>query len=323
VGEVSVVGETARSGSPASTLHGLRRGQLVVLGLLLALAALGWLVSDLRMAGMDAGPGTDPGAFGFYVTTWVVMMAAMMFPSIAPMVLTYRRLQARRGVGAASTAMFVGGYLLVWAASGLVAYAVLKAGRSLDGGLFSWHRAGRWVAAGVLATAALYEFTPLKQACLTRCRSPLGFLLGSWREGPDGAFRMGVEHGGWCLGCCWFLMVGLFALGAMSITWMIVITLLIGLEKLLAHRLVGTGAVAGVLAALALGVAAFPQHVPGLTIPGSRAAMRAMDAMDGSTHGMTGSMQSMGGSMQSVGGSMQSVGGSMQSMGGSMHSNPR
>jgi predicted metal-binding membrane protein len=318
-----VVGETSGSGGPGSALRGLRRGQLAVLGLLLALAGVAWLVSDLRMAGMDAGPGTDPGAFGFYITTWVVMMAAMMFPSIAPMVLTYRRLQAGRRAGSASTALFVAGYLIVWAASGLLAYAVLKAGRSLDGGLFSWHRAGRWVAAGALAAAAVYEFTPLKQTCLTRCRSPLGFLVGSWREGPDGGFRMGLVHGTWCLGCCWLLMVGLFALGAMSITWMIVITLLIGLEKLLTHRLLGTSAVAAVLAALAVGVAAFPHHVPGLTIPGSPAAMRAMDAMGGSTQSMNGSMHRMGGSMHRMGGSMHRMGGSMHRMGGSMQSNAR
>lgn len=289
---MSAIGEISGTGGSGSPLRGLRRGQIVVLALLLALAGVAWLVSDLRMAGMDAGPGTDPGAFGFYLTTWVVMMAAMMFPSIAPMVLTYRRLAAGRRAGSASTALFIAGYLVVWAASGLLAYAVLKTGRSLDGGLFSWHRAGRWLAAGVLAAAALYEFTPFKQACLTRCRSPLGFLIGSWREGPDGGLRMGVQHGAWCLGCCWLLMVGLFALGVMSLTWMIVITLLIGLEKLVGHRVLGTSAVAAVLAALAVGVAASPRDVPGLTIPGSPAAVRAMGAMGSSMHRMEGSMGS-------------------------------
>jgi hypothetical protein len=134
---------------------------------------------------------------------------------------------------------------------------------------------------------------------------------------------MGLVHGTWCLGCCWLLMVGLFALGAMSITWMIVITLLIGLEKLLTHRLLGTSAVAAVLAALAVGVAAFPHHVPGLTIPGSPAAMRAMDAMGGSTQSMNGSIHRMGGSMHRMGGSMHRMGGSMHRMGGSMQSNAR
>ena len=164
-------------------------GRLAAIGLLLALAVVAWVVTDLRMAGMDAGPGTDPGALGFYVTTWVVMMAAMMFPSIAPMVLTYRNVQRRRrdqgrSVQAGATSLFVGGYLAVWAVSGLVGYAVLKGGRALDGGLFAWDRAGRWTAAAVILVAALYEFTPLKRACLRRCRGPLAFLLGSWRGRP-------------------------------------------------------------------------------------------------------------------------------------------
>jgi predicted metal-binding membrane protein len=117
--------------STSTTLRrGLRTGQLSVLGALLALAAVAWFVSDLRMAGMDAGPGTDPGAFGFYIVTWVVMMAAMMLPSIAPMVLTYRGLQLRSRSGSVNTALFVAGYLVVWAASGLLAYAALRpAGR--------------------------------------------------------------------------------------------------------------------------------------------------------------------------------------------------
>jgi predicted metal-binding membrane protein len=285
----------------ATLTRGLRRGQLSVLGVLLALAAVAWLVTDLRMAGMDAGPGTDPGAFGFYVSTWVVMMAAMMFPSIAPMVLTYRGLQAGRRAGTANTSVFVGGYLIVWAASGLLAYGMLKAGRSLDAGFLGWRSGGRWIAAGILAAAAVYEFTPLKDACLGRCRSPLGFLIGSWKDGSGGAFRMGLEHGAWCLGCCWLLMVALFALGAMSLIWMIVITVLIGVEKLVPNRALGTSAVAAVLAALAVGVAAAPRDVPGLTIPGSPAAMRAMGAMDRSM----GPMRTAHPSMPNTSGSMR------------------
>jgi predicted metal-binding membrane protein len=236
------------------------------------------------MAGMDAGPGTDPGAFGFYLSTWVVMMAAMMLPAIGPMVLTYRNLQAGRqarsqGGGSLSVALFVAGYLAVWTASGLLAYGALKAGRSLDGGALAWHRAGRWVAAAVLLAAAVYEFMPLKNACLARCRSPISFLVGSWRDGLGGAWRMGAEHGAWCLGCCWLLMVALFALGAMSITWMIVISVLIAAEKLLPLPSVGTAAVAAVLFVLAIGVAAAPADVPGLTIPHGSAAVRAMSSM--------------------------------------------
>jgi predicted metal-binding membrane protein len=238
------------------------------------------------MAGMDAGPGTDPGALGFYVTTWVVMMAAMMFPSVAPMVLMYVGLQRgrrERGMPApvGATASFVGGYLLVWAAAGLVGYAVLKLGRDLDGGLLAWNRAGRWAAVGVLLAAAAYEFTPLKAACLTRCRGPLGFLVSQWRDGRGGALRMGAVHGGWCIGCCWALMAALFALGAMSLVWMILIAALIAVEKMLPWRGAATAGVAAVLLGLAIGLAAAPERVPGLTIPAHRDGM----GMNGMGHG--------------------------------------
>jgi predicted metal-binding membrane protein len=246
--------------------------RVAVVAALLALAAVAWWATDLRMAGMDAGPGTDPGAFGFYVTTWVVMMAAMMFPSVAPVVTTYAGLQrGRRAKGlaapAGATASFVAGYLLLWGAAGLVGYAVLKLGRELDGGFFAWDHAGRWAAVGVLTAAALYEFTPLKDACLRRCRSPHGFLASEWRDGRGGGLRMGVIHGAWCLGCCWALMAALFALGAMSLLWMIVIALLVAAEKLLPWRAAAVSGVAVVLAALAIGVAIVPGDVPGLTIP--------------------------------------------------------
>ena len=262
----------------ASAADLVLRWRIAIIGALVALAALAWWSTGVRMSGMDAGPGTDPGALGFYVTTWVVMMAAMMFPSIAPMVLMYAALQRGRrekGMAAswAATPCFVAGYLLLWGAAGLVFYAVLRLGRELDGGFFAWHHAGRWAAAVVLAAAAAYELTPVKHACLRRCRGPLGFLVTEWRDGRSGALRMGVVHGAWCLGCCWALMAGLFALGAMSVPWMIVIAVLIAVEKLLPWRVVGTAAVAATLAALAIGVAAAPASVPGLTVPSHTSAM--------------------------------------------------
>jgi predicted metal-binding membrane protein len=268
----------AQSRASGTLARELLAGQLVTIGVLLALAGVAWWVTDLRMAGMDAGPGTDPGAFGFYVSTWTVMMAAMMFPSIAPMVLVYRKVQrGRRAQGrevpSGTTPLFVSGYLLVWAASGLLGYAVLKVGRALAGGVFAWDNAGRYTAAAFILAAAVYEFTPLKHACLSRCRGPLAFLLGSWRDGRRGALVMGLEHGAWCLGCCWLLMVALFALGAMSITWMLVISALIAAEKLLPWRGAATTGVAVLLAALAIAVAATPSNVPALTVPGSSASM--------------------------------------------------
>jgi predicted metal-binding membrane protein len=257
--------------------------RVAIIGALLVLAALAWWLTDLRMAGMDAGPGTDPGALGFYVTTWVVMMAAMMFPSIAPMVLMYVGLQRGRrakGVSApvGATAFFVAGYLVLWGAVGLVGYAVLQLGREVDGGFFAWDNAGRWAAAAVLLVAAVYEFTPLKEACLKRCRGPLGFLVSEWRDGRLGALRMGLVHGAWCVGCCWALMAALFALGAMSVFWMIVVAAMIAVEKMLPWRTAATVGVAAVLAALAIGVAASPAVVPGLTVPSGKAMnMNSMD----------------------------------------------
>ena len=167
---------------------------------------------------MDAGPGTDLGTLGWFLGVWVVMMAAMMFPSLAPTTGLYARMTRRRGWS--RPLLFTGGYLAVWGAAGLVAYAVFRLGRASLGGDLGWGAGGRWVAGGVLAVAAIYELTPLKDVCLGKCRSPLGFLLGTWRDGKRGALEMGSRHAAWCLGCCWALMAGLFALGVMSLTWM-------------------------------------------------------------------------------------------------------
>ena len=161
---------------------------LGLIGLLFGLAIVSWALTDQRMAGMDAGPGTDPGALGFYLITWVVMMAAMMFPSIAPMVLVYSRIQRgkrERGLPVAigSTLAFVAGYLLTWTAAGLVFYGLLAAVRAPDFGALTWDQEGRYVAGGVIAAAGLYQFTPFKLTCLTKCRDPFLFLLSSWRSG--------------------------------------------------------------------------------------------------------------------------------------------
>ena len=112
----------------------------------------------------------------------------------------------------------------------------VRLGRRLLGDALSWDRAGRWVAGGVLVVAAVYELTPLKNLCLRHCRSPLGFLLGSWRDGLPGALRMGAKHGAWCVGCCWALMASLFALGVMSLVWMAFVAALIAVEKTLPWR---------------------------------------------------------------------------------------
>jgi predicted metal-binding membrane protein len=255
----------------------------LILGLLL-LAAVAWAVTGDRMAGMDAGPGTDLGGLGFWLTAWVVMMAAMMFPSTAPMVVMFARIQEgkrRKGqpAEAGATAIFVGGYLLTWAAAGLTAYALFEIGRSLDLGFLAWDSGGPYVAGGVVLAAAIYQFTPLKDVCLRHCRSPMTFLLMHWRSGRIGALRMGIEHGGWCVGCCWALMAALFALGVMSIGWMVLVAAMIALEKLLPWKAVANRSVAALLVVLGLAVAFVPDQVPGLTLPNSPEAARAMNAM--------------------------------------------
>jgi predicted metal-binding membrane protein len=199
------------------------------------------------------------------------MMAAMMLPSAAPMVAVHSAVQrrgrelGRPGARGASVA-FVGGYLLVWTAFGLVAYALFDLIRSLDVDALSWSRAGRYVAAGVIVVAAAYQLSPLKGACLAKCRSPMAFMVGSWRAGWTGATRMGIEHGSWCVGCCWALMATLFALGVMSLTWTVVIAVLVAVEKVVPWERASV-CVALVLIALALGVGLAPEHVPGLTVP--------------------------------------------------------
>jgi predicted metal-binding membrane protein len=254
------------------------RGRLGLVAVLLLLAVAAWWSTADRMAGMDAGPGTALGALSWFAGVWVVMMAAMMFPSLAPTTALYARMTRQRGLDRAL--LLTSGYLLVWGVAGLGAFGLFALGRSVLGGVLAWHAGGRWLAAGVLAAAALYEVTPLKDVCLAKCRSPHGFLLGTWRDGRLGALKMGSRLGGWCLGCCWALMAALFALGVMSLTWMALVAALITLEKTLPWRRVVTWGTAAILLALAIAVLVGPDAVPGLVVPGgSHSAMQTMNAM--------------------------------------------
>ena len=253
------------------------RGRAGLIGLLFALAGIGWWVTAVRMQGMDAGPGTQLGTLGFFLGVWVVMMAAMMFPSVAPTVSLFARLHRARG----GTAFFVSGYLAVWTAAGVAAYAVFEVGRWAFGDLLAFDRGGRWAAGAVLLLAAAWQLSPWKDVCLTKCRSPLGLLIGSWRDGLGGSFTMGAKAGAWCVGCCWALMASLFALGVMSVPWMAVVAGIIAAEKTLPSRVAITRGVAVLLVALGVAVAAIPERVPGLTVPGS--SSMSMGGMGGST----------------------------------------
>lgn len=164
---------------------------------------------------------------------WSVMMAAMMLPGAVPMVLFYGQLVARgepKVVGTRTT-LFVLAYLTAWAAFSLAATAlqwVLQAAVVLSPmGLVTSH----WGTAALLITAGLYQLTPYKDACLTRCRTPFGFLMTEWRAGDRGAFVMGLRHGSFCIGCCWALMVLAFVGGTMNLVWMAVLTVVVTVEK--------------------------------------------------------------------------------------------
>ena len=253
------------------------RTRLGLVSLLLLLAALGWWWTADRMAGMDLGPGTDLGTLGWFVGVWVVMMAAMMFPSVSPTVALYAQMTRQRGL--LRPLLFGTGYLFVWGLAGVLAYGVYEWGRSLFGTDLRWNTGGRWLAGVVLLVAALYEFTPLKDVCLQKCRTPVGFLLGAWRDGRRGALTMGTRHAVWCVGCCWALMGALFALGVMSVTWMAFVAALITLEKMLPWRRVATWGTATVLVVLAVMVLAAPHSVPAFVVPGGGHSAHGMNPM--------------------------------------------
>ena len=238
------------------------RTHRLLVAVLVVLAAVGWWWTVRQMSGMDEGPWTGLGTFGWFVTVWVVMMAAMMFPSVAPTVALYSRMSRKPLM----PMVFVTGYLATWTAAGVVAFVLgALAGRVVPD--LQWDGAGRVLTGGTLLLAAVYELTPLKRVCLDRCRSPLGLLLGSWRDGWTGALRMGMRNGAWCVGCCWALMASLFALGVMSPVWMAVVAGLIAVEKVLPWRRAATYGTALALLGLGVLVLVAPQVLPGLPVP--------------------------------------------------------
>jgi predicted metal-binding membrane protein len=175
-------------------------------------------------------------------------MAAMMLPALIP--------------AARATASFVAGYLAVWTAAGLAAYSGFELVRGLDAAFLAWDRAGRYLAAGAVLAAAAYQLTPAKGACLDRCRTAGGHGLSA-----------GIQRGVSCVGCCAGLMAALFALGVMSLTWMVVVAALIAVERLLPWRTPALYGVAAALAILGIWIALAPGELPGLTLPGGMTGM--------------------------------------------------
>lgn len=246
------------SAAPRPTIleAALRRDRLVVTAGLLALAGLAWtylarsaspMAAHAGMAMPDAAPWSIGQAAGLALM-WVVMMIAMMLPSVTPVILLFANVTRRRrlqGVVAAPASVFVLGYLLAWTGFAIVA----ALGQSLlhSAGLLSPAMAtgSPLLGGGLLMLAGLYQWLPVKGACLSHCRSPLGFFTAEWREGASGALVMGFRHGSYCVGCCWALMALLFVAGVMNLFWVVAIAGLVLAEKVLPNgRLLGriTGA---------------------------------------------------------------------------------
>lgn len=253
------------AGAPIERL--LRRDRAIIAAALVLLCLLAWLYlftgagmnmdvralsglapSSAPMKGHDdmaAMPGMDTAGwtaatFAIHAAMWWVMMIAMMVPAAAPTILLFAtvhrgaQIQGRLGDGAAPVHAFLAGYLLVWLLFSLAATAVQWALERQ--GVLSAMTMGsqsRWLTAGLLLAAGLYQMSPLKQACLDGCRSPAQWLARHWRPGAAGALRLGLLHGAYCVGCCWLLMAILFAGGVMNIAWIAVLTLVVMAEKLL------------------------------------------------------------------------------------------
>jgi predicted metal-binding membrane protein len=232
----------------------VRRDRAIAAAGVAVLALLAWAYL-IRLAGRMDSTGLAPsasaampmampepsgaGQFSFTALMWMVMMVAMMVPAASPMIVTFAAVNRRRapsGPPPVPTAVFLAGYLVVWAAFSLLAAgaqsalqrAALLAPTSLE--------AAPLVGGALLLTAGIYQFTPLKRACLSRCLSPVGFLLTEWRDGRRGAFIMGLRHGAFCVGCCWALMALLFVAGVMNLLWVAALAALVLAEKLVPYE---------------------------------------------------------------------------------------
>jgi len=234
------LGTAVQEGRGFVTLRGsimsLQRERTLILALLLILAAASWVIlvwQSRTASGMGMGLTMGMGA-AVFLAIWVVMMIAMMFPTVAPMILVFARVQRDRasfGRAFGPTWVFIGAYLLIWTFFGGLSYLGANAASGLAQQVpWIMLNAAR-IGGGILVLAGIYQLTPLKRVCLAKCRTPLDFILPSWRDGYPGSFRMGLEHGIYCLGCNWLLFVLLFPLGMMNITAMALLTALIFAEK--------------------------------------------------------------------------------------------
>jgi predicted metal-binding membrane protein len=229
----------------------------------------------MMMPGMSMGPMASPEAttglaleLGLFLAMWVAMMIAMMFPSVSPMVLLFARV-SKRPVGLSGqtqvpTGVFLAGYLVIWTRIGGAMYLASRVMHWASGyinGFDEWAFIGSAI---ILMAAGLYQFSGWKRVCLTHCCSPLSFILHHWREGVLGTLRMGIEHGAYCVGCCWGLMLVMFVMGLMSLGWMEGLTIVIFLEKVGHYSPVLSKVVGGAFILLGVGILLHPslmQHL--------------------------------------------------------------
>lgn len=245
----------------------LRRDRLLVMAALAGITLLAWAYmvrearamydtgvcccAGLKMSSPDTNPWDTATLLPLFLM-WAEMMVAMMIPSAAPMMLTFALVQRKRCEQErpfVPTGMFLLGYLIVW--TGFSALAALAQWILHAKALLSPMMTGTspWLGGALLIAAGVFQWTPLKHACLNHCRSPLSFLLTDWREGKSGALAMGLKHGAYCTGCCWFLMALLFVAGVMNIWWVGIITLFVLLEKVVPRGLLVGKIAGGALAA--------------------------------------------------------------------------
>lgn len=255
----------------------------LVVALLLSVSAAAWTALVWRRIGPDMAMAMNTPTMGMdaalFLAVWIIMMIAMMFPTASPMILTFHQVQAgRRGRGEAfvSTWVFVAGYMLVWSLAGALAYIGAFGAETIAARADMQAATAARAGGALLIAAGAYQLSPLKNLCLTKCRTPMDFILTSWRDGRVGAVRMGWRHGLFCLGCCWLLFLALFPLGIMSIPAMVAVTLLIFAEKSLpsGDRIAKISGVALLLYGAAVLIA--PQLLP--TFAAAPAVEHAMPA---------------------------------------------
>lgn len=241
-----------------------------MLVVLLVFAVAGWALVVWQAAVMDRSDAmgldlTMGMAAPLFLSMWVAMMIGMMFPASAPMILAFDRSQARkRDAGGAHTPtwLFVAPYVAVWTAFGAVGYGLAALADSLaNDSMWAMDNLSR-IAGGLLVMAGVYQLTPLKQVCLSRCRSPISFMLSYWREGRWGAVNMGLRHGLFCLGCCWVLFLVLLPLGVMNVGAMLVVAALVFAEKALPKGDTVARVAAAVLVSYGLFALAVPDALP-------------------------------------------------------------